>query len=87
MAKKSDKLDLKFRLAVDVKNIYLFNGFPYVGKDVTQNPDVSLPSNVMLKRVAPFQRDYKVTGENFFASLDLALRLSNQQSCLVGTMY
>ena len=53
MAKKPDKFGLKFWLAVDVENKYLFNGFPYVGKDNTRSSAMPLPTDVVLKLKAP----------------------------------
>ena len=35
MGNKPDKFDLKFWVAVDVENKYLYNGFPYVGNNDT----------------------------------------------------
>ena len=70
MANKPDKFGIKFWLAVDVENKYLFNGFSYVGNDDTRDPDVSVPSDVVLKLMAPvFQAGYNVTCDNFFTSL------------------
>ena len=87
MANKPDKFGLKFWLAVDVQNKYLFNGFPYVGKDETRNSNVSVPTDVVLKLMAPlFQRGYNVTCDNYFTSLDLALRLEEKRCSLVGTI-
>ena len=87
MANKSDKFGLKFWLAVDVENKYLFNGFPYVGKDDTRSLDVSVPTDVVLKLISPvFQQGYNVTCDNFFTSLDLALRLEEKKCSLIETM-
>ena len=82
MANKPDKFGLKFWLAVDVENKYLFNGLPYVGKDETRKADVSVPTDVVLKLMAPLF----VTCNNFFTSLDLALRLEEKRCSLVGTI-
>jgi len=77
MANKPDKFGLKFWLTTDVQNKYLFNGFPYVSKDETRNSDVSVSTDVVLKLMAPlFQQGYNVICDNFFTSLDLALRLN-----------
>ena len=58
MANKPDKFGLKFWLAVDVENKYLFKGFPYAGKDDTRSSDMPVPTDVVLKLIAPlFQRD------------------------------
>ena len=41
---------------------YLFNDFPYIGKDDTRSSAMSVPTDLVLKLMAPlFQRDYNVT--------------------------
>ena len=42
MANKPDKFGLKVRLIVDVNSKYLYNGFPYVGKDETRATSTSV---------------------------------------------
>ena len=76
MANKPDKFGLKFYLAVDVENKYLFNGFRDVGQDDTKSSDMSVPADVVLKLMAPlFQQSDNVTCDNYFISLGLALKL------------
>ena len=73
MANKPDKFGLKFWLAVDVENKYLFNGFPYVEKDDTRSSDMPVLTDVVLKLMALLsQRGYNVTCDNYFTSLGLA---------------
>ena len=87
MANKPDKFGLKFWLAVDAENKYLYNGIPYVGKDDTRRSDMSVPTDVVLKLMAPlFQRGYNVTCDNYFTSLGLALKLAEKKCSLVGTL-
>ena len=87
MANKPDKFGLKFWLAVDVENKYLFNGFPYVGKDDTRSSDLSVPTDVVLKLMAQLsQQGYNVTCDNYFTSLGLALKLAEKKCSLVGTL-
>ena len=70
MVNMPDKFGLKFWLAVDVENKYLFNGFLYVGKDDTTSSDMPVPTDIVLKLMAPlFQRGYNVTCDNYFTSL------------------
>ena len=45
MANKPDKFGIKFWLLVDVDSKYLFNGYPYLGKDDTRNSNVSVSCN------------------------------------------
>ena len=85
MANKPDKFGLKFWLAVDIENKYLFNGFPYVGKEDTRSSNMSVPIDVMLKLMAPhFQQGYNVTCDNYFTSLGLALKLAEKSAVLLG---
>ena len=87
MANKPDKFGLKFWLAVDVENKYLFNGFPYIGKDDTRSSAVCVPIDVMLKLMAPlFQRGYNVMCDNYFTALGLALKLAEKKCSLVGIL-
>ena len=84
MANKPDKFGLKFCLAADVKNKYLFNGFPYVGKDDTRSSDMPVPTDVVLNPTATlFQRGYNVTCDNYFTSLGLALKLVEKSAVLL----
>ena len=87
MANKPDKFGLKFWLAVDVEHKYMFNGFPYLGKDETRPGNVSVPTDVVLKLIHPFsKKGYNVTCDNFFISLDLARQLAQKQCSIVGTI-
>ena len=83
MANKPDKFSLKFWLAVDVENKYLFNGFSYVGKDYTRSSDMPVLTDVVLKL---FQWGYNVTCDNYFTSLGLALKQVEKKCSLVGTL-
>ena len=86
MANEPDKFNLKFWLAVDVENKCLFNRFSYLGKDDTRTSDMPVPTDVVLKLMAPlFQRGYNVTCDNYFASLGLALKPLEKRCSLLGT--
>ena len=79
MANKPDKFGLKFWLAVDVENKYLFNNFPYEEKDNTRSSDMPVPTDAVLKLMAQlFQQGYNVTCDNCFTSLGLALKLERK---------
>ena len=87
MANKPEKFGSKFWLAVDVENKYLFNGFPYVGKNDTRSSDMRVPTDVVLKLMAPvFQRGYNVMWDNYFTLLGLDLKLVKKKYSLVGTL-
>ena len=74
-------------MAADVETKYLFNGFPYVGKDESRSGDVSVPTDVVIKLMMPlFKKGHNVTSDNYFTSLDLCLRLAKQGCSLVGTI-
>ena len=85
MPNKADKFEIKFWMAVDVKTKYFYNSFPYLRKDESRDTFVSLPSYVVTKLMQPiFKRCYNVTCDNFFTSLDVALRLAEQMCSIVG---
>ena len=86
MPNKPDKFGIKFWMAVDAETKYLFNSFPYLGKDENRNTSVSLTKYVVTKLMQPiFKHGYNVTCDNFFTSLDVALHLANQKCSMVGT--
>ena len=87
MPNKPDKFGLKFWMAVDAETKYLYNSFPHSGKDESRDSSVSLPTYVVTKLLQPiFKRDYNVTCDNFFTSLDVAQRLAEQKCSIVGTV-
>ena len=67
---------------VDNESKYLYNGFPYLGKDKTKDILMSVPTNVVMKPL--FKHGYNVTCNNFFTSLDVAARLAKGKCSLVG---
>ena len=87
MPNKLDKFVMKFWIAVDVETKYFYNSFPYLGKDESGDNSVSLPAYVVTKLMQPiFKCGYNVTCDNFFTSLDVALRLAEQKCSNVGTV-
>jgi len=87
MANKPDKFGLKFWMMVDADSKYLYNDFPYLGKDETRDTSVSVPTDVVMKLIQPlFKHGYNVTCDNFFTSLDLAVRLT-KENALFGWHY
>ena len=76
MANKVDKFGIKFWMAVDVETKYLFNGFPYVGKDDSRIGDVSVSPDVVTKLMMfLFKNGHNIISDNYFISLNLYLRL------------
>ena len=87
MPNKPDKFGIKFWMAVDAETKYLYNSFPYLGKDESRDTSVSLPTYVVMNLMQPiFKSGYNVTCDNFFTSLDVALRLAKQKCSIVGTV-
>ena len=87
MANKPNKFRIKFWMPVDVETKYLFNGFPYVGKDESRSGDVSVPTDVVMKlMMLLFKKGHNVTSDNYFTCLDLCLRLAKQGCSLVSTI-
>lgn len=87
MGNKPDKFGIKFFLAVTVANKYIFNGFPYTGKDDVRAPDISVATDTVMKLLSPvFKKGYHVTCDNFFTSLPLARKLLVEKCSLLGTM-
>ena len=87
IANKPDKFGLKFWLAVDVENKYLFNDFPYMGKDNARSSDMPVATDIVLKLMALlFQQGYNVMCDNYFTSLGLALKLIEKKCHIVGIL-
>ena len=86
MPNKPDKFGLKFWLSVDVDTKYLLNGFPYLGKDETANPELRLSENVVMKLIEPhINKGRNITTDNYFTSIKLAEMLKSKNTTLVGT--
>ena len=74
-------------MAVDIESKYLYNAFPYLGKDWTRSGDASLPTDVVIKLMSSlFRKDFNVTCDNYFNFFDLLLRIAKRQCSLVGTI-
>ena len=87
MANKPDKFGLKFWMMVDADSKYLYNGFPYLGKDDTRDTSVSVLTDVVMKLMRPlFKHGCNVTCDDLFTSLDLALHVAKENCNLVGTI-
>ncbi|KAJ8417550.1 hypothetical protein AAFF_G00223930, partial [Aldrovandia affinis] len=87
LSSKPDKFGIKLWLAVDVETKYMVNGFPFLGKDESQQSGEQWSENVVLKLVEPYlNKGRNVTTDNFFTSLSLANQLVAKNTSLVGTM-
>ena len=84
MLNKPDKFEIKFKMAVDEETKYLYNSFPYLGKDKSRDTSVSLPSYVVTKLMQPiFKRSYRLMS---LVTIFSALRLAEQKCSIVGTI-
>lgn len=87
MANKPDKFGIKFWLACDVDSKYIFNGFPYLGKDERRPSNISLGEFVVSKLVEPiFGSNRNITADNFFSCTSLAEKLLQKRLSYVGTV-
>ena len=74
-------------MAIDFETKYLWNGFPYEGKDESSGGEVSLPTDVVRKRmILLFKIGHKATSDNYFISLDLCPAPSETRLQSVGTI-
>ena len=86
MANKPKKFGIKFWMVVDVKIKYLFNGFPYVGKDESRSGDVGMPIDLVMKlMIFWFKQGHNVTTDDYFTLLDFCFWLAKQGCGLVVT--
>lgn len=87
MPNKSDKFGIQFWLAADVKNKYLINDFPYLGRDETRRSSIPLSEFAVTKFTDPYLGcERYITTDNFFTSLSLAKKLIAKKTSLVGTI-
>lgn len=87
MPNKPDKYGLKFWIAADVESKYICNAFPYLGKEEGRPDNQPLGEYVVLRLMGPFlNQGRNVTTDNFFTSLELAKKLEQKKTSLVGTM-
>ena len=70
-----------------MKAKYLFNSFPYLGKDESRDTSVNVSKYVVTKLMQLiFKRGYDVTCDNYFTRLDVALHLADQKCSNVATV-
>ena len=68
-------------MVVDNESKYLYNGFPYLGKDETRDTSMSMPTSVVMKLMKPLiKHGCNVTCDNFFTSLDVTARLAKENA-------
>ncbi|XP_065642897.1 piggyBac transposable element-derived protein 4-like [Hydra vulgaris] len=85
MPNKPYKFGIKFWNLADLKNKYGLNIKPYVGKD--ESREENLGTHEVMSLMEPyFGRGYNVTKNNFFASVDLATKLMQKRTSIVGTV-
>lgn len=87
MPNKPDNFGIKFWLAVDMRNEYLINSFPYLSKDELRPSGVSLNQFVVLNLAKNYVNcGRSITTDNFFTSIELAKKLLAKKTSLVGTI-
>ena len=87
MWNERDKFGIKFWFTVDAKAKYLFNSFPYLGKDESRDTPVNVPKYVVTKLMQLiFKRGYNIICDNFFTRLDVTLHLADQKCSDVATV-
>ncbi|CAF1503089.1 unnamed protein product [Rotaria sordida] len=85
--KKPDKYGLKFWLCVDVQTYYVFNAFPYLGRQPDQERQTKIGASVVLELLKPlYGSNRNVTIDNFFTSVQLAKELQMRNLTLIGTL-
>ncbi len=85
MPNKPDRFGIKFWILAEVKSKCCLNVKPYTGKD--DGRIESLGTHVVMSLMQPyFQRCYNVTVDNLFTSRDLAEKLQQKRTSLVGTV-
>lgn len=85
---KPDKFGIKFWILAEVNSKYVVNIIPYLGgQEKHSRNGVPLGENVVLKLTDPIKmKGYNVTTDNFFTSFELAKKLQEQQTSIVGTV-
>jgi hypothetical protein len=85
MPNKPDKFGIKFWVLADLNTKYCLNIMPYLGKDEARVS--SLGTHVVMSLMEPYYgRGYNVTTDNFFTGLDLARKLLQKKTSIVGTV-
>lgn len=84
---KPDKYGIKFWCCVDVNSYYIFDAFPYVGRQADEQRQRCVGANVVLELMKPmYGSNRNVTIDNFFTTIQLAKELHSKELTLVGTL-
>jgi hypothetical protein len=87
MSNKPDKFGIKFFHLVDNDTKYLYNGFPYLGKDDRRPQNEPLSLFVVKKLAEPIENGgYNITGDNFFSSMAVVKHLASKSVSYNGIM-
>ncbi|XP_065658110.1 piggyBac transposable element-derived protein 4-like [Hydra vulgaris] len=85
MPNKPDKFGIKFWILADLKTKYCLSIKPYLGKDESRVEN--LGTHVVMSLMEPYLgHGYNVTTDNFFTSVDLATKLLQKKTSIVGTV-
>jgi hypothetical protein len=85
MANKPDKFGIKFWALVEVDSKYCINLIPYLGKD--ENRVDNLGVHVVMSLMENYlDKGYNICCDNFFTSYNLARKLMERSTSIVGTV-
>ena len=85
MANKPDKFGIKFWILAEVDSKFCYNVIPYLGADESRH--LALGTHVVMALLKPlYGKGYNVTCDSFFTNKDLAQRLLQQRTTIVGTI-
>ena len=85
MPRKPDKYRLKFWLCVDIDSHYVFNTFPYIGQQSTEQRQTQMGVKTVLEFLKPFYGSSRnVTIDNFFYKCSISQRTSNNETNSYG---
>ena len=85
--KKPHKYGITFWLCADVDSYYVFNAFPYIGRQPDQERQTQIGASVVLELLQPlYGSNRNVTIDNFFTSVPLAKELQMKNLTLIGTL-
>jgi len=85
MPNRPDKFGIKFWILAELSSKFYLNLKPYLGKD--EEKTASLGTHTVMNLLEPYYgRGYNVTADNFFTSAELAKKLLDKRTSLVGTL-
>ena len=88
MANKPDKFGFKFLLVTNIKSKYVFNDYPYLGKDEERPADFQLGKSLVLKLLEPHKnRELNVSNDSiFFYFCNFVDEFFAKKTAIIGIM-